>query len=328
MTFQLTRSTFLKLSGKALMSLPFVNSAFADEETISKNTYTYKKAGNLEIKADVYRSNDDSIKPVVVSIHGGALIMGHREWILEPMQRLALESGYIYVSIDYRLAPETKLPSIIEDLEDAFVWIRNKGPALFKADASRIAVMGYSAGGYLTLTSGFRVRPRPRALVSFFGYGDLIGEWYSTPSKHRRHYGKKMTKEEAFGQVDGPPISDGRNRDGDGGAFYQHCRQHGIWPKAVSNWDPITEAEKFYPYMPLKNVTKDYPPTIFIHGDKDTDVPYEMSVMMADELKKHGVEHMLITIPGGEHGLDGGDPELIESAYKAAIDFVNDHMEM
>jgi dipeptidyl aminopeptidase/acylaminoacyl peptidase len=131
-----------------------------------------------------------------------------------------------------------------------------------------------------------------------------------------------MTREEAYRQVSGPPVSDSRDRKGDGGAFYQYCRQHGEWPKAVSTWDPRSDAAKFAPYMPVRNVTADYPATMLIHGTADTDVPYEQSVMMAAEFKKHGVEHELISIPGGEHGLGGGDPKLIDAAYASALEFL------
>ena len=40
--------------------------------------------------------------------------------------------------------------------------------------------------------------------------------------------------------------------------------------------------------MPVKHVTPDYPPTMLIHGTEDTDVPYEQSVMMAEQFKVHG----------------------------------------
>jgi acetyl esterase/lipase len=280
----------------------------------------------LEIKADVHRADDEQIRPVVVWIHGGALINGHRASVSGRVKQDLLDAGYAIVSIDYRLAPETQLPEIIADVEDAFRWVRREGPKLFRADADKIAVMGGSAGGYLTLTSGFRVDPKPVVLVAFWGYGDLVGDWYSKPSPHPRHHQSKLSREEAYRQVSGPPISDSRERKGDGGAFYQFCRQQGLWPKAVSGWDPHTETEKFFPYMPVKNVTKEYPPTLLIHGTKDTDVPYEQSAMMAAEFKKHGVEHRLLTIAGGEHGLGGGDPEEIDAAYRAALEFVNRHM--
>jgi acetyl esterase/lipase len=285
-------------------------------------TYTFKQVGDLAIKADVHTAGDRPQRPVVVSIHGGALIMGHREAVDQRLRDAFIQHGYAFVSLDYRLAPETQLPEIIHDIEDAFTWIREKGPELFHADPKRIAVLGGSAGGYLTLTTGYRVQPRPVALVAFWGYGDLVGAWYSEPSPHPRHHQSKLTREEAFQQVSGPPISDARERKGDGGAFYQFCRQQGMWPKAVSGWDPKAEAKKFAPYEPVRNVTPEYPPTLLIHGDKDTDVPYEESVMMAAELKKNRVEHRLITIPNGEHGLAGGDKKLIDDAYRDAIEFI------
>ena len=46
--------------------------------------------------------------------------------------------GYAIVSIDYRLAPETKLPGIIDDLRDAFRWVREQGPSRFGIDPERI----------------------------------------------------------------------------------------------------------------------------------------------------------------------------------------------
>jgi acetyl esterase/lipase len=144
---------------------------------IVKKTHVYKTVGTLPIKVDVYRANDSVRRPVVVWIHGGALINGHREQIPARLKDALLAAGHILVSIDYRLAPETKLPGIIEDVEDTFRWISEQGPRLFHADAGRIAVIGGSAGGYLTLVTGCRVRPRPVALVALWGYGDLVGPW-------------------------------------------------------------------------------------------------------------------------------------------------------
>lgn len=47
---------------------------------------------------------------------------------------------------------------------------------------------------------------------------------------------------------------------------------------------------------------------------------------MAGEFKRHGVEFELISIPGGEHGLGGGDPIRIDAVYEAVLTFVNRHM--
>ncbi|PFH87236.1 prolyl oligopeptidase family serine peptidase [Bacillus sp. AFS088145] len=45
----------------------------------------------------------------------------------------------------------------------------------------------------------------------------------------------------------------------------------------------------------------DYPPTIFLHGTKDTDVPYEQSVFLRGALLQKRVKTKFITIPNGEH---------------------------
>lgn len=289
-------------------------------------THTYKAVDGLDIRAEVHRPDDDRPRPVIVSIHGGALIMGHRESMDDRLTKPLLGRGYVIVSIDYRLAPETQLPALIEDIEDAWTWVHEEGPRLFGADVSRVGVTGNSAGGYLTLVCGHRCTPRPAALVSVYGYGDLVGDWYSQPSPHERHHGTKATDEEALAQVSGPPISDSRDRDGDGGLFYNHCRQKGTWPRSVSGWDPVTEADRFVPYMPVNNVTADYPPTVLIHGTTDTDVPYEQSALMADALAREGVEHELCTVDGGEHGLGGGNPQQIRAGYDAALRLFDKHV--
>jgi acetyl esterase/lipase len=322
----MNRRDMLKYGATMGTGLLFHHCARAQSTETQPETYTYKTVGHLAIKLDVYRSHDVLTRAAVVWIHGGALIGGNRSDIDRRVRKYMLEAGHVLISLDYRLAPETQLPEIVHDVEDAFDWIRRDGPRLFNIDPSRIAVAGGSAGGYLTLTSGFRVRPRPAVLFSLFGYGDLIGDWYSTPSSHPRHHHSKLTREEAFRQVSGPAISDSRDRKGDGGAFYEYCRQTGIWPKAVSGWDPIKEPERFYPFMPVKNVTAEFPPTVLIHGTSDTDVPYEQSVLMAAQFKQHKVPHQFISIPNGEHGLRGGDPKLVDAAYAKAFAFVDERL--
>lgn len=295
---------------------------------VHKATHVYKRVGELDIRADSYRFVEREKQPVVVWIHGGALINGHRESIPPWLTEFTRLKGCVLVSLDYRLAPETQLPEILADIEDAFRWIRADGPKLFQADPERVAVIGGSAGGYLTLVTGYRIQPRPVALVSLWGYGDIIGAWYSQPSTHARHHRSKMAESEAYAQVSGAPVSDSRERRGDGGAFYQFCRQRGLWPKAVTGLDPQKEPDKFVPFMPVKNVKGDYPPTLLIHGDQDTDVPHEQSVLMVRELKKQGVAHELLTIAGAEHGLAGVDAEKAKAAFAAATRFLGEHLKV
>lgn len=292
-------------------------------------TYAYKTVGTLEIKADVYRpSSAPPQHPVVVYIHGGSLINGGRAKLDKPPRILDqyLAAGFIVVSIDYRLAPETKLQYIVSDIVDAFRWVREKGPGLFGADPQRVAAAGASAGGYLALVSGTHVRPRPFAIVAESSYGDLVGPWQQQTSTSPKHHRTELTEAEAWKQVSGPPIANAADRMGDGGAFNAFLRTHGQWPKAISGWDPKSETEKFFPYLPERNVSRDFPPTILIHGENDSDVPVALPRAMAAEFMRSGVEHQLIVIPGGEHGYAGADRALIEAAQKKAVAFLRAHL--
>lgn len=297
------------------------------QQTLVKKTVAYRSIDGHDILADVYRFDDEIVRPVIVWIHGGALIMGHREWIPSPIRELAGQKGYALVSIDYRLAPETKLPAIIDDIEAAFRWLAKDGARQFHFDPSRIVVSGGSAGGYLTLVTGYRVHPQPKALVAFWGYGDLVGDWYSKPSPHARHNASKVSREDSLQQTDGTVISDSRHRKGSGGLIYLYCRQNGTWPKEVTGFDPTTEADMIAAFEPVRNVTRDYSPTLLIHGTADTDVPFEQSTMMAEQLRKHGVPHILKPIENGEHGLGGGDPREINAAYEAMREFIVQYLE-
>jgi dipeptidyl aminopeptidase/acylaminoacyl peptidase len=92
--------------------------------------------------------------------------------------------------------------------------------------------------------------------------------------------------------------------------------------------DPDAGPQAFDPLCPVRNVTADYPPTLLIHGDHDTDVPYEQSVMMAAELDRAGVEHEFITIPNGPHGFDfsPADDPVVSSALDREFAFLKRHL--
>ncbi len=288
-------------------------------------TFVYKRVGDLEIKADVHRPAGNAICPVLLWIHGGALIMGDRGGVDRRLRTPLLKAGYAIVSIDYRLAPETRLPQIIEDLRDAYTWLHDEGPKLFHVDASRVAVAGGSAGGYLTLMTGFCVKPRPVALVSFWGYGDIAGDWYIKPSEFYRKQ-PLVPKDEAWKGVRGPAVTTRARGDHGPGRFYLYCRQQGLWTTNVAGIDPRTQDKALTLYCPVRNVSRDYPPTLFIHGTHDTDVPFEQSVEMDRELARAGVEHKLIAIPNAGHGIGDGDPRLVSSAFKEAMAFVDAHV--
>ena len=303
-----------------LLAAPLVQSLMAQGE--QPRTVVYKKAGACEIKADVFGSAPGDRKPVAVWLHGGALIMGSRR--LSPSSavlRSLLEAGFTVISFDYRLAPETKLPSIIEDVQDAFRWIGSESKTL-GVDPRRIVVCGGSAGGYLTLMTGFSVKPVPKALVSFWGYGDIIGPWYSRPDPF---YLKQpaVSREDALRAVGTAPLSES---GGDRGRFYLYCRQQGIWPKEVAGHDPDSEPRWFDRFCPIRNVSRAWPPTMLVHGTADTDVPYQQSEMMAGRLRQASVEHELVTVPDGGHGIGNIPAEERERIYRRAAQFMKERV--
>ncbi len=134
------------------------------------------------------------------------------------------------IPIDYRLTTETKLPEIIQDVQDAFAWIHKEGPGQLNIDSSKIIVAGGSAGGYLTLMTGFRIKPRPKVLISLSGYGDIVGPWYSRPSAYYLQQ-PHVSKTEADASVGATCVSEG---PGSRGNFYRYCRQNGLWPQEVT----------------------------------------------------------------------------------------------
>ena len=102
-----------------------VSARRAHAQAAAVQTFTYKTAG-CEIRADVYGVSEGAAKPALLWIHGGALILGNRKGSVRPFHAGLLDQGYVIVSIDYRLAPETKLPAIIEDVQDAWKWMHER----------------------------------------------------------------------------------------------------------------------------------------------------------------------------------------------------------
>jgi len=299
----------------------------ADAAEIVKRTHVYKQVGETEIKADVYRAADQQKRPVLVWIHGGALITGSRAGVPARLRSLAEDEGYVLVSIDYRLAPQANIEEIVSDVRDALKWIRETGPKLIHADSSRIVVSGGSAGGYLTMMAG-TFEPRPSALVTYWGYGSLDADWYTQPSEQYRKVAPPIDKDAAWAGV-GKDVVTGATGEAarQRGRFYLYCRQNGIWTSTVTGFDPATQRDKITPFCPVRNITTDYPSIVMIHGTADTDVPFAESANMAFELQRQGVQHELLTVPDGGHGLGGGDSAMIEWAHTRALNFIRQQLQ-
>jgi acetyl esterase len=123
---------------------------------------TVLHSGDLEIPARIYFPTKNSLngdQPLILFFHGGGFINGSVEQYNLMAGKLARVTGQIFVSVEYRLAPEHPFPEGINDCYAAFQWIRRHGTDL-GADTSKITLMGDSAGGNLATVVTLMCRDR------------------------------------------------------------------------------------------------------------------------------------------------------------------------
>jgi acetyl esterase len=119
--------------------------------------------------------------PVLLYLHGGGFTVGSVA-SFEPLCRhLAHLGRCAVVSVDYRLAPQWKFPTAVQDAVDSLAWLREQAGAL-RLDGSRLAVGGDSAGGTLAAVTAIAARDAgwPLALQLLF-YPGCAGH-KNTPS--------------------------------------------------------------------------------------------------------------------------------------------------
>ena len=99
--------------------------------------------------------------PLIVYFHGGGFVICSAATTIfhDLCALMAAEIGAVVVSVEYRLAPEHRLPAAYEDGVEALKWIKSSGEAWVSenADVSRCFLMGSSAGGNLAYFAGIHV---------------------------------------------------------------------------------------------------------------------------------------------------------------------------
>ncbi len=250
----------------------------------------YRDVGGTPIKADFYPAaikNKDG-DPFVLVIHGGAWIGGKREDMSALCEGLA-KANISSATISYRLAPGSKWPAQLDDCQAAVRYFRaNAGKYNIRPD--RIAAMGASAGGHLSLLLGFTdtrdkltldnplVSSRVQAVVNFFGPVDLSKDF---PEGFANYLSVQVT---------GKPYN--------------------------------VEDELLKSFSPYFAINESSAPVFTIHGDKDAVVPFKQAERLDEALKKANVFHELRRIPGMGHEIDVKNPECV-NALTDAVKFLN-----
>jgi acetyl esterase/lipase len=251
----------------------------------------YVKDGHERQKLDLYIPEDPvGPLPLVVWIHGGGWQAGSKE--RTPALPLVTK-GYVVASINYRLSQHAVFPAQVEDCKAAIRWLRANAKT-HKIDPERIAVWGGSAGGHLVALLG--TTAHVKELEGKSGNLDqssrvqAVIDWYG-PTDFL-HMGDKVNdpKSPVFKLLGG----------------------------TVTDKKELTALAS-----PVTHVTKEAAPLLIMHGDQDPAVPFSQSEILAEALKKAGVEVTLKKLEGAKHG----GPEFTNSESRKLIeDFLEKHL--
>lgn len=118
---------------------------------------------------DLYGSTQND--KFILYLHGGGLVYGSKNDLPSDLIDRFLKKGYSVLALDYRLAPNSSLAEIIDDLETSVELLYN---TIIKG--GHFGICGRSAGAFLMLQLTKRLKEKnqtPDFLVNFYGYTDL-----------------------------------------------------------------------------------------------------------------------------------------------------------
>ena len=121
------------------------------------------KGATGPLAARVYRASDAKA-PTVVFFHGGGWVAGDLDTHDRQARNLAIETGAVVVSVDYRRPPEVRFPGAFEDAFAAVSDVARRIDA-FGGDAKSLGVAGDSAGGNLAACAAIACRDAGIALA-------------------------------------------------------------------------------------------------------------------------------------------------------------------
>jgi len=295
-------------------------------------TYTFKTVGDLQIQLDVHTPSTSAPAtgyPVFFTIHGGAYIEGSKSGGVTKQERTeALNRGWVVISIGYRLMPGAVLDDILEDVQDAYNWVRTELIKYTHINPDLITVFGKSAGGGLAVLGGYKLSPRPRVVVGFFSG---LTNW-TDPKIYNPNTPVDPLLVAAANKLSVPVVVEyTRTGNTDPKVLLMYAAEKA----GKAGWlavthDPSVPKEKIIAklkdFSATENVDGNYPPTYLAHGTADTVVPYLQSVQLADQLKQKNIPYVLDLVPGAGHSFDN-NPDLWEQHVLPAFEFAAKYMQ-
>ncbi len=231
-------------------------------------------AGGRRHKLDLYRSKEGvESAPVVLQIHGGGWIIGHKRQQGRPLLDYLAARGFVCVAINYRLAPFASLPKPLIDVKLALKWIREH-VAEYGGDPERIYITGGSAGGHLASLAAL------------------------TAGDPRYQPGFEDTDTRVAGCLPVYGAYDFTNRFGQRKDWGMQLLLRTLVLRAQSD-------EVYEEFSPIARVHAEAPPFCVIHGRNDTMVPCEDARHFVEQLRavsKQPVVH--VELPRAQHAFD------------------------
>jgi len=259
--------------------------------------------GYRALELDLWVPAAPSPPPVVVWVHGGAWMAGHRRLLppgLRPGQLFdeLLAAGLAVATIEYRHAREAPFPAQLHDAKAAVRWLRHHADVV-GIDADRVGIAGESAGGHLAALVGLTAeRPDLEGDVGVVGPSsavEAVVDWYGVSSA------------ETMPPFAPPP------------EVAAMLPPEALVPPLDVLLDGVDAATRAA-VSPVAHAHAGAPPFLLVHGTADTVVPYAQSELLAEALRRVGVDVRLEPVAGAQHGWDGC-PD-VDGIVRRSVDFL------
>ncbi len=139
-----------------------------------KHDVEFAKVGDVSLTLDAYVPPGDGPFITCILVHGGGFTKGEKQTFIKPLFEPLTKAGFVWFTINYRLAPQYPWPACADDVATAIKWVKQHA-AEYKVDPKRIALIGESAGAHLVSWAGVKGEGETSvaAVVPFYSPHDL-----------------------------------------------------------------------------------------------------------------------------------------------------------